>query len=217
MEAPLAARKSSAAPPDVRSGIHAVPPGTQSENQLSSQRQERTPPIDFEHAYTSHFHQVCRWLRAFGCPSSDIDDLAQETFLVVRRKLDTFDGRHLSAWIYRIAQRTASDHRRRAWFRRMFYRSSEEPDSFSGAGADPHTALEQRRSERILQRAMERMSPKRRAAFYLFEVEGYSGEEIAELEGVPLGTVYTRIHHARKDFVRLVGELIGPAEREEER
>jgi RNA polymerase sigma-70 factor (ECF subfamily) len=48
------------------------------------------------------------------------------------------------------------------------------------------------------------MSAVRRSAFILFEVEGYSGEEIAELEGIPLNTVWTRLHHARKDFVQLV-------------
>ncbi|NLE85155.1 MAG: RNA polymerase sigma factor [Myxococcales bacterium] len=162
---------------------------------------------DFDHTYSTYFHQVCRWLRAFGCPMAEVDDLAQETFLVVRRKLDDFDGQNLPGWLYRIAQRTASDHRRRAWFRRLFSRSSEEPDSLSAGKGDPLQSLERRRAERVLQRALERMSPKRRAAFYLFEVEGYSGEEIALLEDVPVNTVYTRIHHARKDFVRFVAEL----------
>lgn len=163
--------------------------------------------LDFDRIYATHFHQVCRWLRAFGCPMAEVDDLAQETFLVVRRKLDTFDGQNVAGWLYRIAQRTASDHRRRAWFRRLFSRSNDEPDSLSASKGDPLQSLERRRAERVLQRALERMSPKRRAAFYLFEVEGYSGEEIAQLEQVPLNTVYTRIHHARKDFIRLVGEL----------
>lgn len=171
--------------------------------------------LDFERTYTAYFHQVCRWLRAFGCPMAEVDDLAQETFLVVRRKLDGFDGQNLAGWLYRIAQRTASDHRRRAWFRRLLSRSGEEPDSLSAGKGDPLQSLERRRAERVLQRALERMSPKRRVAFYLFEVEGYSGEEIAHLEDVPVNTVYTRIHHARKDFVRLVAELTedGPGEK----
>ena len=50
------------------------------------------------------------------------------------------------------------------------------------------------------------MSDVRRTTFILFEVEGYSGEEIAELQGIPLNTVWTRLHHARKEFLRLVSE-----------
>ena len=53
------------------------------------------------------------------------------------------------------------------------------------------------------------MSDVRRTAFVLFEIEGYSGEEIAELEQIPLATVYTRLHHARKDFLRLTAEITG--------
>ena len=49
---------------------------------------------------------------------------------------------------------------------------------------------------------LDRMSPLRRTAFMLFEIEGYSGEEIAELEQIPLATVYTRLHHARRDLAR---------------
>jgi RNA polymerase sigma-70 factor, ECF subfamily len=51
------------------------------------------------------------------------------------------------------------------------------------------------------------MSEKRRAAFILFEIEGYSGEEIARIHGIPLKTVWTRLHHARKDFLRIASDL----------
>jgi RNA polymerase sigma-70 factor (ECF subfamily) len=83
--------------------------------------------------------------------------------------------------------------------------------------AAPHIAprisgvetLERREAQRIVHKALARMSQVRRSAFMLFEIEGYSGEEIAELEQIPLATVYTRLHHARKDFLRLTAELTG--------
>ena len=71
----------------------------------------------FEQVYVQWFHEVSRWARAFGGLDADLDDLTQEVFLVVRRKLPEFDGRNLSGWLYRIAQRTVRDYRRRAWFR----------------------------------------------------------------------------------------------------
>jgi DNA-directed RNA polymerase specialized sigma24 family protein len=58
------------------------------------------------------------------------------------------------------------------------------------------------------------MSDKRRETLVLFEVEGYSGQEIAALQGVPVKTVWTRLHHARKDLVAMVTDLRNQAERE---
>ena len=50
------------------------------------------------------------------------------------------------------------------------------------------------------------MSDTRRATFVLFEIEGYSGEEIAEIQAIPVATVWTRLHHARKEFFALVDQ-----------
>src|SRR4051812_35137356 len=74
----------------------------------------------FEKVYEMWFARVCRWLRALGGPQSDVEDLAQEVFVVVRRKLPEFDGENLPAWLYRISARTASDARRRSWFKHLF-------------------------------------------------------------------------------------------------
>jgi len=167
--------------------------------------------VDFERVYSEHFHHVTRWARAFGGLEADVDDLAQEVFLVVRRKLETFDGRSMPAWLYGITRKTVSDYRRRAWLRRLLHGVTRSIDgsrdeALSVPGID---AIERLEAQRILRRVVERMSPVRRAAFILFEIEGYSGDEIAELEQIPLATVYTRLHHARKDFLRLTAELTG--------
>lgn len=171
-----------------------------------SERDSKVPT--FEQIYAAWFHEVARWVRAFGGLDADVEDLTQEVFLVVRRKLDTFDGRNLPGWLYRVAQRTVRDYRRRAWFRRIFSAKSGELES-EGAdhwtrSPDPGEILEQREAEKTLSHILSQMSTVRRTAFILFEVEGYSGEEIAELEGIPLNTVWTRLHHARKDFLQLV-------------
>jgi RNA polymerase sigma-70 factor (ECF subfamily) len=171
----------------------------------------KSAELDFDRVYSEHFHHVTRWARAFGGLEADVDDLAQEVFMVVRRKLAQFDGRSMPAWLYGITRKTVSDYRRRAWLRRLLHgvtRSldSTRDDAISVPGVDVVERLE---AQRILRRVVARMSPVRRAAFILFEIEGYSGEEIAELEQIPLATVYTRLHHARKDFLRLTAELTG--------
>ncbi len=163
-------------------------------------------PPDFDAVYTEYFGHVSRWLRAFGIPASEADDLTQEVFLVVRRQLPRFDGRHLGAWLYRIAQRTASDHRRRAWFRRLYRGAPVDLEAIASPARDPHASLERRDAERIVAGLLAQMSVVRRTAFVLFEIEGYRAPEIAELEGIPVNTVYTRLHHARQDFLRLLAE-----------
>ena len=165
-------------------------------------------PLDFTRVYEAWFEPCLRWLRALGIPDADLEDVGQEVFVVVRRKLDAFDGDKLPAWLYRIATRTASDHRRRAWFRRLWTRGSRvDLDGVPSGVAGPSELYERREAERLLDRVLAKMSEKRRAAFALFEIEGYSGEEIATLLDVPVATVWTRLHHARKEFLARVAEL----------
>jgi RNA polymerase sigma-70 factor (ECF subfamily) len=153
--------------------------------------------LEFSDTYARHFADVVRWVRALGVPTVEVEDVAQEVFLVVQRKLPGFDGRNLRAWLYRIAARTASDYRRRFWFKHLFSRRSAAfPEKLeSGDGA----ASERIADRQLLERILARMSEKKRVVFWLFEVEGYTGEEIAEVLGVPMSTVFTRLHHARRD------------------
>jgi RNA polymerase sigma-70 factor (ECF subfamily) len=166
--------------------------------------------LEFDRIYIEHFHHVSRWARALGGRSADLDDLTQEVFLVVRRRLSSYEGPSLAAWLYGITRKTVSDYRRRAWIRRLLGGAHQSLDSLPASqhmcGID---AVERLEAQRILQRVLDQMSSVRRTAFVLFEIEGYSGDEIAELEQVPLATVYTRLHHARKDFLRLTAAISG--------
>src|SRR5262245_31203910 len=80
------------------------------------------PPVDFSTVYSTHFDDVCRWLRAMGGPENELEDMAQEVFLVVRQRLDTFDGANMRGWLYRIARNVARNYRRRQFFRLLFSR-----------------------------------------------------------------------------------------------
>jgi RNA polymerase sigma-70 factor (ECF subfamily) len=163
---------------------------------------------EFTAVYDHWFREVMRWARALGAPDAELEDLTQEVFLVVRRKLDGFDGRHLPAWLYRITQRTVSDYRRRSWFKNFFSQRQELAlDEVAGAARTPEEALALADDRRRLQRILESMSLKRRSAFVLFEIEGYSCEEIAQLEQTSLSSVWTRVHHARKDFLARLAKL----------
>jgi RNA polymerase sigma-70 factor (ECF subfamily) len=166
-----------------------------------------TETLSFEEIYAQWFHDVSRWIRAFGGLDADLEDLAQEVFLIVRRQLPKFEGGNLGGWLYRITQRTVRDYRRRAWYRRLLQSKHVEarPERESTAPEpDPSEVLERREAERLLSQILSKMSESRRTAFILFEIEGYTGEEIASLEEVPVNTVWTRLHHARKEFYQLI-------------
>jgi RNA polymerase sigma-70 factor (ECF subfamily) len=174
----------------------------------AAQAQATGAELDFTHIYEEWFAEVARWARALGGPEADLDDLAQEVFLVVRRKLHTFDGRNLAGWLYRITAHTVSDYRRRAWFRRLFRRPRDvRLDEVAAPDRSPAEQIERRQARRLLYEMLDRMSEKHRSAFILFEIEGRSGEEIAALQGIPVATVWTRLHYARKEFLAMVEKL----------
>jgi len=181
----------------------------------------RAPP-DFRAVYETWFEPVSRWIRALGGREADREDIVQEVFVVVRRRLPSFEGDNLAPWLYRITYRLVRDFARRAWVTRFFTKEGR------GAGADsladvrsPEAsaldALERKEGVRILDAVLAKMPAERRATFVLFEIEGLTGEEIAQLQGVPANTVWTRLHRARKEFFELAARMQRVQEVEEAR
>jgi RNA polymerase sigma-70 factor (ECF subfamily) len=161
----------------------------------------------FRAIYDDWFEDVSRWIRALGGLEADRDDIVQEVFLVVRRRLKDFDGTNLAGWLYRITTRQVRDFRRRAWVKHIFTRRrAHEPDVLPHAGGGPAAALERKEEQRVLQMLLSKMAEVRRTAFVLFEIEGLSGEEIARIQSIPLNTVWTRLHHARREFFALAAK-----------
>lgn len=163
----------------------------------------------FAALYDAWFDEVVDWIGALGMPSSEAEDLAQEIFLVVNRKLSTFDGRNEAGWLYRITELTVRDHRRRAWFRNLFRRRRRDVDIETIARVEgiPTLAHEQEQERAVLQGILAKMSTKLRSTFVLFEIEGRTGEEIATVQDIPLATVWTRLHNARRVFWKLVADI----------
>lgn len=156
---------------------------------------------DFATLYDLWFEQVARWLKALGAPEADHEDLAQEVFLVVRRRLPEFDGQNAAGWLFQIARRQVLRYRRLRWVQRVLtFGSCDGFDQVPQLGSSPLSVLETKERRALVEHLLGKLSDKRRIVFALFELEGHTGEEIAELLDVPLNTVWTRLHHARKDF-----------------
>jgi RNA polymerase sigma-70 factor (ECF subfamily) len=152
--------------------------------------------------YDAHFDFVSRVARRLGTPASELDDVCQEVFLVAFRKLSDFRDGRLTTWLYRICANVVSDRHRRRRLRRTlleFWRKPEEPT----VDWTPDREYESREVEAAVSRVLERMAPKKREVFVLYEMEGLSGEAVAELVGCKLDTVWTRLHYARKEFEQI--------------
>jgi RNA polymerase sigma-70 factor (ECF subfamily) len=155
----------------------------------------------FEQVYRAHFRFVWRALRRLGVAEPDLPDAAQDVFLVVYRKLSTFDfTARVTTWLYAICMRTASDRRRSA---RARYEVLDVAQASAGAHADAQIELSRRRE--ILEAALDAMPLEQRTVFTLFELDGFSGEEVATLLQIPLPTAYSRLRLARATFRTVIG------------
>ena len=157
------------------------------------------PGLSFEELYDQWFEGVSRWVRALGGREADRDDLVQDIFLVVHRRLADFDGQNVAGWLYQIARRKVRDHRRLLWVKHLFGNTSSQlEDAMLASKQNPLNELETKQKRELLAALLEHLNEDQRAAFVLFEIEGSSGEEIAALQRVPINTVWARIHKARK-------------------
>ncbi len=123
------------------------------------------------------------------------DDLAQEAFLRAYRGLVGFEGRaRFSTWLYRITYNVYLNHRARV--REL----AALPDGFESGAAAPETALSPARADlrRDLDAAIASLPERYRAVVMLYYLEDVSYPEIAEILGIPLGTVKTHLHRAKK-------------------
>jgi RNA polymerase sigma-70 factor (ECF subfamily) len=165
----------------------------------------------FEAVYRTHARAVSRWASRLLGPGGDYEDVVQEVFIVVRKKLPRFDGRAaIATWLYEITVRVVRDwRRRRHWWSWVTGRGpspsrgqAQAAPWPSGEGsADPVARLEVR--ERLLRvyRILDGLGEAYRTTFILFELEGLSGERIAEITGTRVGTVWVRLTRARRAFI----------------
>ena len=152
----------------------------------------------FEDVFAAHRGQVFSLSFGLTGDRADAEDATQETFLAVLRALPGFRGEcRISTWVYRIAIRSALRVRAR--------RPRTESLEFEPAGESRDPALVSERARQV-RKALARLTADHRAVLALFSLDGLSHREIAETLGIPEGTVWSRLHLARK---KLAAELKG--------
>ena len=173
------------------------------------------PPtsLEFRAIYDGWFDEVSRWIRAMGGPEADREDLAQDVFLVVNRRLPFFDGENLPGWLYQITRHRVRDFRRLMWVKHLLFGSMPLPGDLVSASPSPAETLETHQKSELLERLLGKLNASERAALVLFEIDGYTGEEIAQIQGVPLSTIWTRVYNARKKLKGWLAKVESRAQR----
>jgi RNA polymerase sigma-70 factor (ECF subfamily) len=160
--------------------------------------------VSAEELFRQHAAFVARFLFRLGVRPDGIEDAVQEVFLVVHRQGGYRPGAaRPTSYLANLAMHAASAYRRRERTR-----GAREVDAVvenvASTQSDPVEVLETNESLRRLQDALDRLEPDLRTALVLVEIEGETCASIAAAMGIPVGTVYWRVHQARKKFQRVL-------------
>lgn len=165
---------------------------------------------DFRKIFEEHGRYVWRALRNLGVADADVEDVCQEVFITVHRRLGDFEGRStLRTWLYGICLRTASDYRRRARVRREQATSEPPLDAALDQATQGSAVAEARHAVKTL---LDILDDEKREVVVLYEIEGFTMKEVAEIVGCPLQTAYSRLYSARellKSHASTDAELVG--------
>lgn len=145
--------------------------------------------------FDEHCDFVCRVLTHHGLDDAALDDAVQDVFVTAYRRWSSFEGRSSArSWLFGIARRIASRHRRKEATRERYL--DPAGDTVGDAGAnDPFAQAHAAHSLAALLRQIDR---DKRSVFVLRELEGMTAPEISEALDVPVGTVYSRLRAAWK-------------------
>lgn len=160
----------------------------------------------FEELIVPEMGFLARVARSMSHSAAEADDLAQDTLLKAYRAMDRFDGKHPKAWLARIARNTAINRDQR---NREFLLAEDgivEPDDDGSDAAGPEEIVVDADVDDVLRRALDDLPPSFRVVVQLVDVEGLSYQEAADALEIPVGTVMSRLHRARR---RLRGALAG--------
>jgi RNA polymerase sigma-70 factor (ECF subfamily) len=169
----------------------------------------------FEALLVKYQRRIARHVGRYVKLAGDVEDVVQETFIRAYRGLSAFRGQStFYSWLYRIATNTALTHLQRAPREVLLGDDSAEDraDAFEPGISDaeqPDRALMAKQIAEIVQQALAKLKPELAEALMLYEVENRPYAEIAEMLGIPIGTVRTRIFRAREFIAKRLEPALG--------
>jgi RNA polymerase sigma-70 factor (ECF subfamily) len=157
-------------------------------------------PARVAEVYTAHFAFVWRTARRLGIPEQHVDDVAQEVFLVVQRRLADFEGRsELRTWLFGITRNVVRRFRHKA-SRHLQTELEHVEDVADSQTPSAEAQLAALQRVRLLHALLDELDDGDREVFILSELEEMTGPEIARALDLHLSNVYARIRRARKAF-----------------
>ena len=163
----------------------------------------------FEELLAGHLSQVRRFARAFATSESDADDLAQEALIKVYKRLRLFRYQSaFSSWLYAVVRNVFLDTAKSRRGRESTLEEALQPEHTRqlAGGTPPDEGLDREADRRRLWAALRQVPIEFRSALVLFDLEGSTYDEVAAIEGVPVGTVKSRLSRGRAALRRLLGE-----------
>ncbi|HEX3851500.1 MAG TPA: sigma-70 family RNA polymerase sigma factor [Polyangiaceae bacterium] len=190
------------------------PPGQLTEVRASAQlfsagesdvRGAAARPVSFETLYDAHVDFVWRNAQRLGVAEEALDDVVQQVFLVVHRRLpEVATDLPVKAWVFGILSHVVRDYRR-GRRRKSPHHSAPPIDPATIAeppGKSPFETLARSEALKVVIELLSELSDDKREIFVLSELEQLNAQEIATLLGVNPNTVYSRLRVARQDFER---------------
>jgi RNA polymerase sigma-70 factor (ECF subfamily) len=163
-------------------------------------RGERAAFTDIFKAYRSLVYGVVHHLMP---KDPELEDVVQQAFVEVFRSLGSFEGRSkLSSWIARVALHVGYHHLRRKKSRPGDYHADRDLPEIADESmrANPERSVERGEAMRRIAEILETLPEKKRTVFVLNDLQGMPQEEVAEVVGVGIATVRTRLFYARREF-----------------
>jgi len=161
---------------------------------------EEPDTSDWHALVAEHSPRVYRLAYRLTGNRQDAEDLTQDVFVRVFRSLDRYEPGNFAGWVHRITTNLFLDRVRRSARIRMDRFGEGAEDRLLSAEVEPETAVHDANFDPDVERALATLSEDFRVAVVLCDVEGLTYEEIADVLGVKIGTVRSRIHRGRSQL-----------------
>lgn len=164
------------------------------------------PSERFDALFREHRAFVFRSLRHLGSPAEATEDLTQEVFITLYRRLSDFDAsRSARAWLFATARNVLAN------YRRVSARAQRKLQALADAPGEPPRTFDPQRLEtaHAVERLLTQIEQPKRIVLLLADCEGLTGPEVAAALDIPLNTAYSRLRSARSELERLVTTLDG--------
>ena len=184
-----------------RDDVHASAPSLE----CGTDAPRSTTAPSLEAVYRDYATMVWRAVRRYGIDEAAAEDVVQEVFLIVRRRLPDYDGRaSLASWLIGIARRVAANHRRGARRRKARLAVVEEERE-----PTPEDWARKAEAAARLQAFLDGLPRDQREVFALFDIEGLRAREVSAALRIPTERVYSRLRAARAKLRDFLGETDG--------